>query len=905
MRLGRRTTWLAALLASLLGSGVAIAQDQRGTVTGRVTEQEGGQPIQDARVFVIGTTLGASTDTEGRFTVRGVPAGTVNLRAIRIGYAEATRSVSVAAGGTATVDFALAKTALQLSEVVTTATGEQRRLEVGNSIARVDVATVTQTKVVPQLSDVLQARTPGVAVNQGTQSGAGAKIRVRGQGSLNLQNDPIYIIDGVRATSLVTAQNVNNTVSTSGIQASNLFTGGAQPSRVQDINPEEIETIEIVKGPSAATLYGTDAANGVIVITTKRGRAGPARWNAYAEYGILEDNNTYPYAYTNFGRTAPTATAPNGTPIRCDLPQIALGTCASIDSTRTLNIFEEPDLTPLGRGDRQQYGLQVSGGTEVVRYFVGGEYEAEGSPVEMPQFEVDRLRANGIGLRGEWLRLNKFQKRSFRANLNATVNPRVDVAVSTNFINIDQRLHLESNATAGIGSQIFGGPGSRNATGNSLSLDTGEIIPLRGYRAYTPGLLFQEYTGQSVNRFIASANVNWRPTSWLANRMNVGSDYTAQHDLDFLRNGQGAPLTSTYRLGFRDDSRTATTNLTVDLGSTATWQALPALNSKTTVGAQYIYARSDLTEAIGEELPTGGTDVDGAATQTAVEETTDQKTLGLFIEEALSWNDRLFVTAAVRSDQNSAFGTDFEQVFYPKASISWIASQEGFFPQTGWLDEFRFRAAYGASGTQPGPNDALRSFGTNAQNYKAEDVPGLRYIAIGNPDLKPERATEFETGFDTRLFQSRVNLEVTYYNKKTDDALINAVVPPSYGAALNVRRNLGAVRNQGWELLLNSQVVDRPSFGWDVTVTGSTNKNRLLSIGGLPPVVGTTTRAQVGYPLFGLWARPYQYIDRNNDGILVYRALADGTVDRANSEVIVEDSSQFVGSSAPTRLATL
>jgi TonB-linked SusC/RagA family outer membrane protein len=878
---------IAVAVLGLVSSAVAGAQQtQRATITGRVTDQESGQPIQDVRVFVLGTTLGAATDQEGRYTIRGAPPGTVEVRAIRIGYQESKKPVSLTAGETGTLDFALAKAALQLQEVVSTATGDARKVELGNSIAQVDVAKLTERAPITQMSDVLQARTPGVSVNQGTQTGGGAKIRIRGQGSLNLNNDPIYIIDGVRATSTVNASNPNATNNTLN-QASNIFTGGVQPSRVQDLNPEEIESIEIVKGPSAATLYGTDAANGVVVIKTKRGRAGPARWTTYAEYGQLKDLNDYPTAYTLAGKNAAGAAA------TCVLRTVALGTC-TVDSVRTQNNFTDPETTPLGTGNRGQYGLQVSGGSEAVRYFVSGEFEEETSPVTLPRFEKDRLLTEGFSLREEWMHPNNLKKRSFRANLNATLSPKIDVAVSTGYINLDQRYHLESNATGGLGSQIFGGPGHK-LNGNVSGVGN----PLRGYRAFTPGQLFQEFTGQKVNRFLGSVNVNWRPSSWLSNRANIGTDYTQQNDLDFLRNGQGAPLTSTYRDGFRDDSRTATTNLSFDLGSTANFQPRTWLNSKTTIGAQYISQASDLSEAYGEQLPPGATDLDDAVTHDGTEETTTQKTLGFFVEEALAFNDRLYVTGALRTDQNSAFGTNFQQVYYPKASISWIASQESFFPRPGWLDEFRLRAAYGASGTQPGPNDGLRSFETTSVNYKAEDISGLQFLAIGNKDLKPERATELETGFDARFLQSRVNLELTYYHKRTKDALINAIVPPSYGAAINVRSNLGAVRNVGWEVLLNSQVIDNQQLGWDVTVTGSTNKNTLLSLGGLPPVVGTLTRAQVGYPLFGFWARQITWEDKNGDGILV------GDTASSKTEVFVADSNTYIGSSAPTRLATL
>jgi TonB-dependent SusC/RagA subfamily outer membrane receptor len=255
--------WLGALSLGLLLASTTAAQAQQAIVTGRVTEAGAGQPVPDVQVFIIGTTLGALTNQDGRYTIRGVPSGTQQVRAVRIGYAESKKPITVAAGQTATVDFALTKAVISLKEVVTTATGEQRRVEIGNSVSSINAAEVTKTSPISSVSDVLNSRAAGVSVLTGTQTGVGSRIRIRGNNSLSLNNDPIYIIDGIRMTS---------------DQGSGFSTGGNRANRVGDLNPEDIENIEIVKGPSAATLYGTDAANGVVVITTRKGRAGAAQW---------------------------------------------------------------------------------------------------------------------------------------------------------------------------------------------------------------------------------------------------------------------------------------------------------------------------------------------------------------------------------------------------------------------------------------------------------------------------------------------------------------------------------------------------------------------------------------------------------------------------------------------------
>jgi TonB-linked SusC/RagA family outer membrane protein len=872
---------VVGLCAALFASG-AGAQATQGTINVRVTDAAGGQPVEQAQVMIVGTTLGGLTNAEGTAVVRGVPAGTHTVRVIRVGFSEQKKPVTVAAGQAASVDFALTQVAVSLAPVVTTATGETRRVEIGNSVANVDANRIMETSPVQNVNDLLNSRVAGVTVISGTQTGAGARIRIRGTNSLSLSNDPIYIIDGVRMTS--------------NVGSSMLFTGGSQPSRVGDLNPEEIESMEIVKGPSAATLYGTDAANGVVLITTKRGRAGAARWTIYGESGLIRDQNTYSDNYTIFGTRVSNGAklAING----CNLPLVSSGFC-TVDSVASYNLFEDDDVTPLSTGYRYQYGATVSGGTEAVRYFVSGEREDETGLLELPKFEYRRFDSLNIPLTDYVKRPNVLGKNSVRANLNASISPQLDLAVSTGFINLAQRFSQESNATAGLGSHAFGGPGCKICSPDRL-VGGGLGTPLYGYRAWTPGYTFQEAVGQRLNRFIGSANANWRPTTWLQNRLTVGNDYTSRVDDNLLRRGDGPPLTATYRDGFKFNDRTDIRNFTIDLGSTASYNPMPWLGLKTTGGVQYVNYLFELGEASGEQLAPGASTAQSGATPGSFESTTIQKTLGLFVEQAAAINDRLFLTAALRSDQNSAFGTDFQNVYYPKGSLSWILSEESFFPQMTWLNQFRFRAAIGSSGVQPGPNDALRYYGSTVANYRGVDEPAVIYSQIGNTALQPEKSTEFETGFEAKLFDNRYSLDVTYYTKKTDDAIISAIVPPSLGGPTNQRTNLGSVKNWGWEAMLSAQILDKRNFAWDMALNASTNSNKLVSLGGVPPQIGVTTRAVEGSPLFGLWARAITgWQDKNGDGILTYNA------DENLNEVFVADSVTFRGYSQPRHVLTL
>ena len=867
----------ALALASILTlSALAPALAQNiGTISGRVTEGGSGEPLAGVQLSILGTNVRATTNAQGQYTLARVPARQVTVQVQRVGYAEQARSVSVASGGTTTLNFTMQTQAVQLAEIVTTATGERRRVEVGNAVNQVNAAQVVETGAVANMSDLLTARSPGVQVLPGAMTGTGARVRIRGTSSLSLSNDPIYFIDGVRMQS--------------SSASSSIGIGGSSPSRVSDINPEEIESIEVVKGPSAATLYGTDAANGVIVIKTKRGRAGRPQWNVYTEQGIVEDRNEYPDAYRAFqSRTAPgftPTTASGGS--QCFLADRARGACVQ-DSVTSYNLYDDSRATPLGRGRRQQYGLQVSGGSEAIRYFLSGETEEEIGVLRIPQFEVQRLRRNNIAIRDEWMRPNALDRVSGRANINVTLSPKMDLAVSTGYTHINQRLPQHENNATGLGSNASGGPGVRvnvNSAGDTLF----------GYRAYAPGDIFQETVSQGVDRFIGTLTGNYRPLSWLSARSNAGIDFTNRVDQDICRRNTCVNFGQT-RQGFKTDNRTSFYTYTLDGSASAEFQPRDWLQSRTTVGAQFYRDIFDRNGANGTNLPAGAVQVSAASVLSASESTSETRTFGLFLEENLSFGDRLFITGGLRSDRNSAFGADFETVVYPKLAVSYVVSDEEWFPElNGGINELRFRSAYGASGVQPGTIDAVQYYLGTSTRIETAEIPGVVFSALGNPSLKPERSTELELGVDGTFLQNRFNAEFTYYNKRSTDALIAQVLPPSLGTGASTRfANLGEVRNWGYEALVTAQLVQARAFGWDVTLNGSRNSNELIDLGkdatgrDIPTIVGATTQQREGYPLNGWWQRPItSFADKNGDGVL------------GVDEVTVGDTAVFMGYSTP------
>ncbi|MEO6877406.1 MAG: TonB-dependent receptor, partial [Gemmatimonadaceae bacterium] len=278
--------------------------------------------------------------------------------------------------------------------------------------------------------------------------------------------------------------------------------------------------------------------------------------------------------------------------------------------------------------------------------------------------------------------------------------------------------------------------------------------------------------------------------------------------------------------------------------------------------------------------------------QTTGQNTTESINLGTYGEEVLSYSDRIFLTGGLRYDANSAFGQSFSGVYYPKIGLSWLLSDESFFPKINAINSLRLRGTYGASGVQPGSTAALRYYTPFGSNVAGVEQSSVSLGALGNPNLKPEYSGEFETGFDMTAFSGKSSFEFTYYNKHTKDALIAAPTSPSLGGAISTQyQNLGGIRNNGVEVTYNQKLIDNTNVGAEVQITGSVNRNQILTLGaGIQPIFTgnrSTQRNAPGYPLYGLWGKNIAYNDANGDGIL------------GINEVSIADTATFRGSTFP------
>ena len=814
-------------VALFLGlAAAAPAAAQTGTIEGRVTDQSTQQPLANAQVTLGGTTRGALTGADGRFRIENAPTGQVEVRVRYIGYALTVRMVTVRANETTTADFAISPSAVGLDAVVVTASGEQRTKEVANAVSTIQAEDIAQYAAPADVGDLLAARTPGLNVQQSAgTTGSGTRLRIRGSNSLSLSNEPVVIIDGVRV-------NNNPNATTVGV-------GGQATSRLDDLNPDDIESVDVIRGPSAAALYGTAAANGVVQIRTRRGVPGQTRWQFYYENVGFSDVTDLPANYRGIDST--------GTGIvTCALRNTSgVATPCTQDAMRAVNPLE--NASPFQRGARNQIGGNVSGGNEGLTYYVSGEYEDE----------------EGI------YSVNNAGRYHLRANLAAVVSPKATVTVSTGYTNSKVRLPENDNNSFGI---IPSGLLGRTDTINS------------GWGFLTPSQSQSILTQQTVDRFTGSVNIDWRPLGWLETQAIVGTDVTSSFDEKTFFPGEiPAAISVTAFEGSRTANRVQRYNVTATLMGKAYRALTSSVRSTTTVGMQYFRDYNSNLQAFGRKLVAGNNSLGGTVVP-AVNEATDETILfGGFIEELIGINDRLFLTAAVRGDRNSSVGQNLDQFeFYPKLGASWVVSEEGFFPQTGFLSSLRLRAAFGQALLQPGTTAAVQFYNPVAITDVTGDVPGFTFGSLGNADLKPERTREIELGFDADLVPGRAHFEFTYYDKNSRDALIARRLPPSGGVSVTQFENLGEVSNKGVEILLNVTPVRQGNVIWDVTASAWGNKNRLIELGeDISPIVfglgGASQRHQEGYPLGGFWFVPFTYADANNDGVIQTAEITNGT----------------------------
>lgn len=765
---------------------------RQGVVTGRITEARSGRPMVGVQVVIPGPNIGALTDADGRFQLRDVPAGEVTVRVQRIGYATMERTVTVVSGQTVVVDFELTQEALNLGEIVASVDAVQvRRREIGTDIASVNVTRAVDQGAVADLSELLQARVPGVSVTGGSgMAGSSSRIRVRGPSSLTQDNNPLIIIDGVRASH-------NTTLGTSA-------TAGGGTSRLNDLNPADIASMQIVKGPAATALYGSEAAPGVIVIETKRGLSSAPTYRFESRIGIVDNTWDYPDNYANvtevFGVT--------------DLndPRIAGFRAAQNSLTGEVFLlhspFEDPATSPFRSGNVRNLSASATGGSDRLRYFTSGSYAGQQGVVDV----------------------NHFERTNFNGSLDIDATDNLTIRTNTGFIWSDRGFPQDNSTGSGMGVNGFlgspiaslgrDGMCARDALEGNPNGTSGFCVREGNFGQPFDVILNMQDHGEAVFRSVGSIGATWQLREWFVNRVTFGIDRTERDR--WSRSLFDPTGRAPNPLGSFTERRYTDNRLSAEYSGTVTGSLGSNMTRATTFGVQHHATRVEWIICQGQDFP--NSEVRGCGSgflssgSSGLEE---QKELGGFLQQRVGYNDYLFVTGALRVDDNAALGAEVGAIWSPSVNTSLVVSDMDFW-DVRWMENLRVRGGWGTASQSPAPFAADRTYGSAPVTVGGQLIGGITPQNPGNPLLGPERSEEIEIGLDADLLEgSRLGLTFTYYDIRTSNLIVPREVSPSSGFPGTQLINLGEMRNKGFEVQLNSDLVRRPNFTWEMSLSHS------------------------------------------------------------------------------------
>ncbi|MEP6494555.1 MAG: TonB-dependent receptor [bacterium] len=691
-----RTRW--ALVCALTVAPALLHAQQTGIVVGIVSDGATGQPLSGTTVSILGTQLGGQTDGRGHFIIRGVTAGAATVRAQRLGFRPESKPMSVTAGDSVRVNFSLQQSAVQLSEVVTTGTGGAvSKRELGAPIGVVDASKIEDVKPSSDIGSILEGQVAGVrSTTVGGGVGGAKDLRIRGTSSFTLNQRPVVYIDGVRADTRATDWTANL-----GNQACCNFNGGTGEDRLSDLNPDDIDHIEVLKGAAAATLYGSEASNGVIQIFTKRGKAESApQWALSVGTGLDRQRENYQT------KLYPLFTGPDGT--------------HALDMNKTL----------IQNGPFQSYNAEVQGGASKATYFVSGNFSKEVGSIQP----------------------NDQTKGNIRLNVNWNASDKLSFDVHSGFAR-DYINALQS------------GNNWATLTGNAENGDPRQATAARPYgEAWISVADIKRITTTSdANRWTGSGTANYAVTPYFSNRLTVGADIVGEQKERFFPQ-DGSYGSASVTNGEKTNASRNYSVYTLDYLGTLTFKLPMGIGSTFSFGGQGFYETEVLTAAIGKQFAGPGISTVSAASQTfGAEQYTHAVQVGGLAQNRFAFGDRFFTTVGVRVDGNSAFGSGFGYQAYPKIDAAYNLDAYDWLPKS--ISSLKIRGALGTAGKAPGPFDSFQTFQPVAvyNNTPALIPQGPGNLKLG-PEKSTEIDVGFDAGFfkdrlgiEASMFQTKVN----------------------------------------------------------------------------------------------------------------------------------------------------
>ena len=843
LHLSTLLTFLALLPAP------AVRAQETGSIAGVVTAQESGSPVWGARVSVAGTPFSATADAAGRYTITGVPPGTYRVRAVLIGYSLAEAPpVLVTAGQTVSANFQLKQLAVALQEVVAVGYGTQVRRDVTGSVAGLPSDVLDQHPAVNSIESI-KGRVPGVdVVTTGTKPGDGVRVRVRGDRSLKASNDPLYVLDGIP------------------------MAGG-----IGDLDPNDIESMEVLKDASATAIYGSRGANGVVLITSRHGRAGPTTvtYDVYAGYQQplrrvqMMNGPEFAEHKREANRTVGRYRCPAGVAV-CDSGDVYLFWPQELTALRAGISTDWQDLV-LQEGAQVNNEIGVAGGNEWTRFALS----------------ASQLQQQGI-VKGQ-----DFRRRSMRLSLHHELNPRLHVESAASLIRTDQSLGRGDGVySEALGNDPLGVP--YDSAGNVLFKPTPDgqrVNPLSDILNWKDERARTRLFGTLSADYDLAPGLNWR--------LNFGADLT------FFRRGQFRGAQTQVNQGSSADAQLAQTRTfayTVD--NILTYRR--SLGSDHRLDATLLYSiqqertERDTTAVSGLPYETDQFyDLGSAVHVEGVYSGLSQWALQSVMARAnYTWKDRYLLTVSGRLDGSSRLAPGHKYALFPSVALAWRLSEEPIVRRTGLFSDLKLRASFGRTG-----NTAIDPYQTEGQLvrsvYSFGDKAAVGYGpgTLPNPDLRWEKTSQVDVGLEFTAVNNRLAGTVDVYRANTSDLIMLRQIAPTSGYT-SILQNIGATRNTGLEVALSAQLLqDWNGLGWSTQLNWAANRNRIVrlfsgmqaDVGNLW-FVGQPIQVYYDYKFAGIWqlqdslaAKRYKQVPGQ---IRVVDVNGDGKID-AQDKVIL------------------
>jgi len=818
---------------------------QERVVSGKVTSAEDGSSLPGVNVVLVGTAGGTVTDVEGNYKL-SVPASVGVLRFSFIGLV----SQEIQIGSSTNIDVGMAQDVQQLSEVVVVGYGTQIKQDLTGNIAQIKGSELRSIPVA-SFDQAIQGKAAGVFVEAGTgKLGQGIKVRIRGSSSVSAANQPLYVIDGMPITS----------------SSQSSAEGATNP--LVDINPNDIESIEILKDASASAIYGSRAANGVVLITTKRGKSGKTNFEIgyfagfSSETGRREFLNTAEYVQlfteSNGGMTQSLTNRFNRYGAAPPGPAAASwatpGAPGYVDTNWQDQVFRDD-------AGINQLDISASGGNEKTKFFISGSNSNQrgiiiGNDLDRinGRINLDHQASDKFNLGINFSIARTFNKRLAEDNNFNT--PIQIIALSPMTPVIDPRTDLISGAldlNTGVPNSnypIYYNPFLDNAYAEQTTLVFRNLGSVYGEYKFTEGLTFRSDFGydlltQNEERYFGkeTSRNSGAPNGQGNNAWTQVFNYTTNNFLRYQKNIQDHGLEAVGGITYQESNR-----------------------KYSNVGAQQFPSNAYQKITSAADI-TSGTSNESAFSF-----------LSYFARANYKFKDKYLLSLSGRVDGSSRFGADNRYGFFPAASAGWIVSEESFMSNVKVMDFLKLRASYGLTGNAEIGNFAALGLYTGGSGYAG--IPGQSASQLENPDLRWEQTAQLDVGIDFGLFESRITGQLDYYAKKTNDLLLNVNLPGNSGFRTQTR-NVGELENKGFEIVINTEnfVGD---FKWNTSFNFARNRNKILDLQGQIIQGSFISRAQEGEPIGIFFSPKYAGVDPANGDALYVLVKSDGTQTTTN-----------------------